>query len=73
VANDIIIHNSIEQDSDVVLFIYREDRVRPESQRKGIADIIVAKHRNGPIGRVELFFDERVVTFRNLEKEYEGE
>lgn len=61
---------SIEQDSDVVLFIYREDRVRPESDRKGIADIIVAKHRNGPVGRVELFFDERRVTFRNLEKSY---
>jgi replicative DNA helicase len=73
VANDIIVHNSIEQDSDVVLFIYREDRVRPETPRKGIADIIVAKHRNGPIGRVELFFDESRVTFRNLEKGYETE
>ncbi len=61
---------SIEQDADVVLFIYREDRYRPETQRKGIADIIIAKHRNGPVGRVELFFDERIVTFRNLEKEY---
>jgi replicative DNA helicase len=57
----------------VVLFIYREDRVRPETPRKGIADIIVAKHRNGPIGRVELFFDESRVTFRNLEKGYETE
>jgi len=64
---------TIEQDSDVVLFIYREDRVRPESQRKGIADIIIAKHRNGPVGRVELFFDERSVTFRNLEKGYAEE
>jgi len=59
---------TIEQDSDVVLFIYREDRYRPESPRKGIADIIIAKHRNGPVGRVELYFDERRVTFRNLEK-----
>lgn len=61
---------TIEQDADVVLFIYREDRSRPESQRKGIADIIIAKHRNGPVGRVELFFDERIATFRNLEKGY---
>lgn len=61
---------SIEQDSDVVMFIYREDRYRPESHRKGIADIIVAKHRNGPVGRIELFFDERIVTFRSLEKGY---
>ncbi|MFQ6049793.1 MAG: LAGLIDADG family homing endonuclease, partial [Candidatus Paceibacterales bacterium] len=70
VANDIIVHNSIEQDADVVMFIYREDRYRPETSRKNIADIIVAKHRNGPVGRVELYFDERRVAFRDLEKGY---
>jgi len=59
---------TIEQDADVVLFIYREDRYRPETSRKGIADIIVAKHRNGPVGKVELYFDERTVSFKNLEK-----
>jgi len=59
---------TIEQDADVVMFIYREDRYRPETSRKGIADIIISKHRNGPVGRVELYFDERSVTFRNLEK-----
>lgn len=59
---------SIEQDADVVMFIYREDRYRQETTKKGIADLIVAKHRNGPVGKVELFFDERTVTFRNLEK-----
>jgi replicative DNA helicase len=64
---------TIEQDADVVLFIYREDRYRPETPRKGIADIIISKHRNGPVGRVELYFDERSVTFRNLEKGYEVE
>lgn len=63
---------SIEQDADVVMFIYREDRYRPETSRKNIADLIVAKHRNGPIGRVELYFDERRVTFRSLEKSYEA-
>jgi len=61
---------AIEQDSDVVLFIYREDHYRPDTSRKNIADIIIAKHRNGPIGRVELYFDDRRVTFRNLEKGY---
>lgn len=61
---------SIEQDSDVVLFIYREDKYRPDTTRKNIADIIIAKHRNGPVGKVELFFDESRVTFRNLEKGY---
>lgn len=64
---------AIEQDSDVVLFIYREDRYRPETSRKNIADIIIAKHRNGPVGKVELYFDERFVSFRNLEKGFNGE
>ncbi|HNY35805.1 MAG TPA: replicative DNA helicase [Candidatus Pacearchaeota archaeon] len=58
---------SIEQDADVVLFIYREDVYQEESPRKGIADIIIAKHRNGPIGRVELFFDKQRACFRNIE------
>ncbi|TSC74790.1 MAG: Replicative DNA helicase [Parcubacteria group bacterium Gr01-1014_30] len=65
---------TIEQDADVVMFIYREDRQsRGETERKNIADIIIAKHRNGPVGRVELFFDDRTVSFRNLEKSYEME
>lgn len=64
---------TIEQDADVVLFIYREDRYRPETTRKGMADIIVAKHRNGPVGRVELYFDERTVSFKSLEKGYQVE
>jgi replicative DNA helicase len=59
---------ALEQDADVVMFIHREDRYRPETSRKNIADIIVAKHRNGPIGKVELFFNERLASFRNLEK-----
>jgi len=58
---------SIEQDADVVLFIYREDVYQEESPRKGVADIIIAKHRNGPIGRVELFFDKQRACFRNIE------
>jgi replicative DNA helicase len=58
---------TIEQDADVVMFIYREDRYQRDTPRKGIADIIIAKHRNGPVGRVELYFDERCVTFRDLE------
>jgi len=60
---------TIEQDSDVVLLIYREDRYNPETTRKNIADIIIAKHRNGPVGKVELYFDDQRVCFRNLEKE----
>ncbi len=59
---------SIEQDADVVMFIYREDRVKKDSERQNIADIIIAKHRNGPTGSVELYFNETHVSFKNLEK-----
>jgi replicative DNA helicase len=62
---------AIEQDSDVVLFIHREDKYRQNTDRKNIADIIIAKHRNGPIGKIELYFDEPRVSFRNLEKSVE--
>ncbi len=60
---------ALEQDADVVLFIYREDRYIQDTARKNIADIIIAKHRNGPVGKVELYFDDQRVCFRNLEKE----
>jgi replicative DNA helicase len=59
---------SIEQDADVVLFIYREDREKKDTERKNIADILVAKHRNGPLGRVPLYFNERTVKFTDLEE-----
>jgi replicative DNA helicase len=62
---------AIEQDSDVVLFIYREDHYKRDTPRKNIADIIVAKHRNGPVGKIELYFDEERACFRNLTKELE--
>jgi replicative DNA helicase len=64
---------SLEQDADVVLFIYREDRYSTDTSRKNIADIIISKHRNGPVGKVELYFDEGRVSFRNLEKTYSEE
>lgn len=69
IANNIIIHNSLEQDADVVMFIYREDRYKEETTRKNIAEIIIAKHRNGPVGKVDLYFDDQRVCFRNLEKQ----
>ncbi|GAC1669225.1 MAG: hypothetical protein NVS9B9_28610 [Ktedonobacteraceae bacterium] len=67
VANNVICHNSIEQDSDIVMFIYRDDVYNPESERKNIADIIIAKHRNGPVGEVSLFFQASQTRFRDLE------
>lgn len=48
---------SIEQDADVVAFLYREDYYNPESERKNIMDVLIKKHRNGPTGGVELYFD----------------
>jgi replicative DNA helicase len=64
---------AIEQDADVVLFIYREDRYNENTSKKNIADIIIAKHRNGPVGKVELYFDETRVSFKNLDKTYQQE
>jgi len=59
---------AIEQDADVVLFIYREKEMG-ETVPSSTAEIIIAKHRNGPIGATKLYFDSQRVTFRNLEKE----
>ncbi len=61
---------SIEQDADVVMFIYRESMYRKDldPDKKNIAEIHIAKHRNGPTGIVQLFFDENKVSFKNLEK-----
>jgi len=64
---------SLEQDADVVLFIHREDKYKPDTPRQNIADIIIAKHRNGPVGKVELYFDAPRVTFRSLETDRESE
>ena len=59
---------AIEQDADVVMFIYREDKYNENSLEKNIAEIIVAKHRNGAQGGIKLYFDEARVSFRNLEQ-----
>ncbi len=58
---------SIEQDADIVVFIYRDEVYNPDSDRKNIADIIVAKHRNGPIGQFSLYFKPSQTLFRNLD------
>jgi len=67
VAGDIVLHNSIEQDSDIVMFIYRDDVYNPETEKKNIADIIIAKHRNGPVGEISLYFQASNTRFRDLE------
>ena len=57
---------AVEQDSDVVCFIYRDETYHPDSADKGTAEIIVAKHRNGPTGKVRLAFVEHLTRFANL-------
>lgn len=58
---------AIEQDADIVMFIYRDDVYDPNSEKKGIADILVKKHRNGPTGDVQLFFHDKYAKFESLE------
>jgi replicative DNA helicase len=58
---------SIEQDADVVAFIYREEYYNPETDRKKITDIFIKKHRNGPVGAIELYFDNEKQRFRSLD------
>jgi replicative DNA helicase len=64
--NNIILHNSIEQDADVVIMLYREDYYNERNIRPQIIEFIVAKHRNGPTGTAKLFFDSITTTFKNM-------
>ncbi|OGO04554.1 MAG: hypothetical protein A2Y73_04990 [Chloroflexi bacterium RBG_13_56_8] len=66
VLSDLRESGSIEQDADVVMFIYREELYKELSDRTNIADIIVAKHRNGPTGTLSLFFDPSLTKFADL-------
>ncbi|MDO8604860.1 MAG: replicative DNA helicase [bacterium] len=62
---------SIEQDADVVMFIHREDKQDKNSDRPNIAEILVEKHRNGPVGSIELYFDEEKSTFMTIDKQHD--
>lgn len=61
---------SIEQDADVVAFMYREDYYNPESERRSIVDLFIKKHRNGPTGHVEIFFDREKQQFKGIDKRH---
>lgn len=63
---------SIEQDADIVMFIYREAYYNPETDRENITDLIIAKHRNGPTGRIELYFHPERLRFMSLDKRHDG-
>jgi replicative DNA helicase len=62
---------SIEQDADMVMFIYREDYYNPDTERQHITDLIIAKHRNGPTGKIELYFHPERLRFMSLDKKSE--
>jgi replicative DNA helicase len=66
VAEDVIVHNSIEQDADLVAFIYRDEYYNEESDQQGLAEVICAKHRNGPTGAEKLSFLKRYAKFADL-------
>lgn len=59
---------SIEQDADIVMFIYREDYYNPETDNQHITDLIIAKHRNGPTGKVQLYFHPEQLRFVSLDR-----
>ncbi len=64
---------SIEQDADVVMFIYRDDYYDKESDKKNIAEVLVRKHRNGPTGDIELYFKPEFMKFASIEKKIKEE
>lgn len=71
IMSDLRESGSLEQDADVVMFIYRDDYYNPESEKRGISEIIISKQRNGPVGTVELGFVKEYTKFLNLTKREE--
>lgn len=63
---------SIEQDADIVMFIYREAYYNPETERENITDLIISKHRNGPVGKVELYFHPERLRFMSLDRKHDS-
>nr|BED43161.1 replication helicase subunit [Pyropia sp. Myanmar_A]BED43358.1 replication helicase subunit [Pyropia sp. Myanmar_B]BED43555.1 replication helicase subunit [Pyropia sp. Myanmar_C] len=66
IANNFIVHNSIEQDADLVIMLYRESYYSKDNKEEDLTEVIVAKHRNGPIGTFQLKFNSQLASFSNL-------
>jgi replicative DNA helicase len=66
VANNIVVHNSIEQDADLIIMLYRDEYYNEDTPDRGIAEVIITKHRNGPVGTVKVLFEPQFTRFRNL-------
>lgn len=70
IMSDLLESGAIEADADVISFIYRDEYYNPESDKKGIAEIIIAKHRNGPVGALELGYLKEFTKFVNLDRQH---
>jgi replicative DNA helicase len=66
VMSDLRESGSIEQDADIVMMLYRDEYYNPDTPDRGVAEVIVTKHRNGPTGVVKLLFESQFTQFRNL-------
>ncbi|MDP1804139.1 MAG: DnaB-like helicase C-terminal domain-containing protein [Acidimicrobiales bacterium] len=66
IADGVVAHNSLEQDADVVIFLYRDEVYNRDTPDRGTAEVIVAKHRNGPIGVTHLAFLDHYTRFANM-------
>ncbi len=66
ILSDLRESGNVEQDSDLVMFIYREEYYEEESEREGEADLFISKHRNGPVGKVTLTFQKEFPKFMNF-------
>lgn len=71
IMSDLLESGAIEADADVISFIYRDEYYNPDSEKKGIAELIIAKHRNGPVGTVELGFLKEFTKFVNLDRQHQ--
>ncbi len=63
---------SIEQDADLVMFLHREDRYKEQSEKDNITEVLIEKHRNGPVGAVKLYFDTKTTSFLTVDKQHQS-